>query len=145
MSLNKPRERDSSDDVIRHFLFGGILIINALEEIIFNLIIVPYEKSKKLKQERLILERRKQLLSSKTNDKLRSMLSGQQISTGLNKQELIEAILSNKKSLRLLLQEEKRESLLEKTNQELRALLNAQEKTSRLTKVQLIDLILSQD
>lgn len=143
MSFREPKEGESTDNAIRHFIFGALLLIDALGEVIYSLIITPYEKAKKRAQENLLLEKRRELLISKTNDQLRSMLSGIQITSGLNKAELIDSILSNPKSLDKLIVEERKEKLMIKTNQELRSILNSKEKASRLNKSQLVDLIIS--
>ncbi len=145
MSYKESKDRDSKDNAIRHFIFGGVLLLDALGEVIFNLIITPYEKAKKAKREKLLLEKRKQLLSSKTNDQLRALLNGIKLTSGLNKAELIHSILSNEKSIEKLIIEEKKEKLMFKTNQELKSILKMPDKASRLTKSQLVELIMSQE
>ena len=145
MSFREPKEGESTDDAIRHFIFGALLLIDALGEVIYSLIITPYEKAKKRKQENLLLEKRRESLGSKTNDQLRSILAGIQVTSGFNKSELIDSILSNPNSLEKLIIEEKKEKLMVKTNQELRSILNSPEKASRLNKSQLVELIISKD
>ena len=143
MSFREPKEGESTDNAIRHFIFGAFLLVNALGEVIYSLIITPYEKEKKRKQASFLLEKRKESLASKTNDQLRSILVGIQVTSGFNKAELIDSILSNPKSLERLIIEEKKEKLMLKTNQELRSILNSPEKASRLNKSQLVELIIS--
>ena len=145
MSYREPKRGESTDNAIRHFIFGGLLLIDALGDVIFNLIITPYEKAKKAKKENLLLEKRKERLAAKTNDQLRALLAGIQVTSGLNKTELIDSVFSNTKSLEKLIIEEKKEKLMYKTNHELRSILKNKEKASRLNKSQLVDLILSQD
>ena len=76
---------------------------------------------------------------------MQQILNGIEILPNLNKDQLVELILSNQAAIQSLKIEERKSELNKMTNSELRILLKGVDKVYRLKKSQMVDLILSKD
>ncbi len=95
MTMKRPNKADEADNVVLHFAIAGIVVLNGIASALLNLVILPFERRNEKVKERNYRERMRSILSSKTNQELRSMMSGFDKISRLNKSQLIELALSN--------------------------------------------------
>ena len=133
-----------TDNLIRHFLLAGVFIADGLFEA-YNTLNEHSKISSQNVTKKLELAKTRSKLTRKTKQELQQILNGIEILPNLNKDQLVELILSNQAALQSLKIEERKSELNKMTNSELRILLKGVDKVSRLKKSQMVDLILSKD
>ena len=85
------------------------------------------------------------IISKKSSDELKEILTGIDIFSSLNKEEMTELIFSNKEALNIIKVQNKREALTKMKNAEIRSLLNGVDGISRFRKSQLVEMVLKQE
>ena len=157
MYSSESDSKGTNDNILRHFILVGLVLVDAILKI-SNLLISSRRKDKKSsntqndtndvskgKEDLIEIERRTQLLSTKSKQELKELLNNVDIISSFTKTQLTTLILSNKDAIRQLVEEEKKASLYKLTNKDLRNLLKSVPSKGRLKKSELVELLLEQE
>ena len=123
MHKGKQEQQVSNDSVLRHFILTGIFLYEALGKAL-NLII-PSPQKKKVEQddqdqnqeniESSEFKRERDLLAKKSNEELKLILKGIDIISKLDKDQLINCVLSSQEAIEKLLSHERKTILFKMT------------------------------
>ncbi len=142
MLSRKPEQEDSNDSILRHFILVGIFLAEALARALNLLTPVP-KKSNNNDSNKLFTKHLQEKLSLKTDQDLREILKGIDLISYYEKDQLIDAIISNPDANKKLLLQERRDNLRKMRNDEIKDLLRGVKNLSKLKKSELIELVLS--
>ncbi len=141
MPRNNLRLAKGVDDVIRHFILATIILFDVIIQA-SDLIGLSKGKSRKKLYHKNQVDLARKYLDAKEEQEIRNLLEEGEIISSLNKETLVDLILSNPELINTLIINERKASLMQMKNNELRSLLKGSDKLSRLRKDQLVDLVL---
>ena len=153
MFEEKQTSEKTTELIIQHFLLVTIVLFQAIIKLL-NIVLPNPERKPAVKsnltnskaaadKENKYLDL--SIISKKSSDELKEILTGIDIFSSLNKEEMTELIFSNKEALNIIKMQNKREALTKMKNAEIRSLLNGVDGISRFRKSQLVEMVLKQE
>ncbi|WP_320676765.1 hypothetical protein [Prochlorococcus sp. MIT 1300] len=143
--INKSSSKaENTDSIIRHFILLGIFTFDILSKFLelFKKETIKEDPSTKTSLETL---KRAEVLDRSSDDDLKNALSGTDILSKFNRNDLIGLVISCPDALNNILLKERREYLMKLTNQELKLLLAGTQQLYKLKKTELVELIIQKE
>ncbi len=141
-SSNRKKEKNN-ESIFSHFILIGVLLVESFLKLIY--LLNPTTKRNNSKQSHIDyqkLEMERNVLINKSNQELKELISGIDITSTFSKEQLVNLILGNPDAMQQFILIERKLTLEKMTNQELRSLIIGGGNISRLKKSELINLIL---
>ncbi len=144
MPKDKLKPSKEVDSVIRHFILVLILLFDSVKQA-YDLMGSSEGQGKNSLSAKREIALARGFLDVKDEESLRSLLGEVEFVSFLNKETLIDLILSSPEAINRLMLKERKAALMKMKNNELRFLLKDSDKVSRLRKEQLVDLVISNE
>ena len=153
MFEEKQTSERTTELIVQHFLLVTIVLFQAIIKLL-NIAIPDPKKKRAIKsnltKSKAAADKENEyldlsIISKKSSDELKEILTSIDIFSSLSKEQMTELIFSNKEALNIIKMQNKREALTKMKNAEIRSLLNGVDGISRFRKSQLVEMVLKQE